>query len=59
MAAPTRRSTGPLVVVLLIVIALAGLYLGYRWPRLTATGVLLALIGVWLIAERLTGRWWY
>jgi hypothetical protein len=37
----------------------AGLYFGYRWPEITATIVLLALVAIWMGAERLTTRWWY
>jgi hypothetical protein len=59
MGAPTRRSSRVLLIAVLLFIAVAGLYFGYHAPEVTATIVLLALTGVWLIAERLTGRWWY
>lgn len=60
MTAPTRRGPRRLIVItVLLGIVAAGLYFGYRWPEVTATIILLALIGVWLVAERLTGRWWY
>jgi len=37
----------------------AGLYFGYVRPELTATVILLVLVGVWIAGERLTGKWWY
>jgi uncharacterized membrane protein len=60
MAAETRRLARVLLpILILIAIGAAGLYFGYRAPEVTVAIVLLALAGVWLIAERLSGRWWY
>jgi uncharacterized membrane protein YoaK (UPF0700 family) len=42
-----------------IIVLAAGLYLGYRWPEITATIVLVSLVAIWMGAERLTTRWWY
>jgi hypothetical protein len=59
MEARTHRFARVLPVLVLLAIGVAGLYFGYRAPEVTVAVVLLALAGVWLIAERLTGRWWY
>jgi uncharacterized membrane protein YoaK (UPF0700 family) len=60
MGAPSRRRWFLLPVWLLVAVAVlaAGLYLGYRWPEITATIVLLSLVAIWMGAERLTTRWW-
>jgi hypothetical protein len=49
----------PLWLLVSIVVLATGLYLGYRWPEITATIVLLSLVAIWMGAERLTTRWWY
>lgn len=61
MAAPERRTRRfiPIWLLLSLAVLAAGLYFGYRWPEITATIVLLALVAIWMGAERLTTRWWY
>jgi hypothetical protein len=60
-ASLTKRSRRlvPLWLVISVLILAAGLYFGYRWPELTATVTLVALVAIWMAAERLTTRWWY
>ena len=60
MPAPARRRwfVIPLWLLVSLLVLAAGLYLGYRWPALTAAIVLAALCAVWMGAERLTTRWW-
>ncbi len=49
----------PIWLVVSLLVLAVGLYSGYRWPEITAIIVLLALVAVWMGAERLTTRWWY
>jgi hypothetical protein len=49
----------PVWLLVSLIILAAGLYFGYRWPEITATIVLLALVAIWMGAERLTTHWWY
>jgi hypothetical protein len=49
----------PIWLLVSLLVLAAGLYFGYRWPEITATIVLLALVAIWMGAERLTTGWWY
>jgi uncharacterized membrane protein YoaK (UPF0700 family) len=62
MADPTRRRRLlfiPIWLLVSLLVLAAGLYFGYRWPEITAVIVLLALVAIWMGAERLTTGWWY
>jgi uncharacterized membrane protein YoaK (UPF0700 family) len=61
MADTTRRRRLlfiPIWLLVSLIVLAAGLYFGYRWPEITATIVLLALVAIWMGAERLTTGWW-
>jgi hypothetical protein len=53
-----RRLLLPMWLVLMGGLLALGLWAGYRWPEVTATLVLVTLVGIWMIAERVTARWW-
>lgn len=57
---PRRHGAAALLWALVwIAIVATGLYFGYIRPEITAIVILLTLVGVWVVGERLTGKWWY
>lgn len=55
---PRRYYLLPIWILLMGVLLWVGLWAGYRWPEVTATIVLVTLVGIWMLSERVPMRWW-